>query len=154
MTEELSPAARRYALAVSLGFALFVLAGRVLPEEQAFPLSRYPMFSQRRPAQEELPYVEIGFADGSSRRVDAAVWNGANVSSGRSQLRALPRLSPAGRRSFCQHVAAAIAAAAPAPEIRTIRAVSGMFSRERLVRDGDDTPLQTRTIVECAGGGS
>lgn len=149
----MSPRARLHAILVSVGFVLFVLAARVLPpNEDVFPLSRFPMFAHRRPAQEPLPYVEVVLADGSRQRLGVSWWTTGGVSNGRNQLLALARISPVQRQAFCDTIAAKVVVSGEpwVPKADKLRVVAGLFNRDRLIRNGDLSPVRADPIVECA----
>ena len=150
---DLTPPQRRRALMFSGLFMAFVLSPLALSEaEDGFPLSRYPMFSRRRPPLESLVFASADLADGSRRFLGVRWWTDAGPHMGRNQLVALEDSPPAIRQAFCAELLAKIIASSEpwAPELRRVWIAHGAFSRDGFARTGELRPQKVATLAECS----
>lgn len=134
-------------------FCAFVFSALLLPpKEDAFPLSRYPMFAVARPQLEALPYAFALLEDGTQARLKAELWaSGGGVSNARNELARVAKMRPADRLAFCKALAARVVASGEsfAVQAQEIRVVMGFFDQDRLVRHGDLTPKRVEPIARC-----
>lgn len=155
VSRDLTPPQRGRVLLFSALFMAFVLSPLALSEtEDGFPLSRYPMFSERRPPRESLAFATAELADGSRRFLGVRWWTDAGLHMGRNQLVALEGSPPAVRRAFCAELLAKIAASHEpwASDLRRVRIARGAFNRDSFARTGELRPQGAVTLAQCSPG--
>lgn len=137
------------ATVVSLALVGAVLAPVLrAPDADSFPLSTYPMFASRRPAQQTYVYAIGATAAGARRVLDTA-----HVGTGEvlQAIQVFERTYAGGPRqltALCNSIAARVAADADLADIVAIRIVAGTHDAvEYLARAqvGEE-----RDIVRCA----
>lgn len=118
--------------------------------ETAFPLSRYPMFSTRRPLVEGLFYVEAVGKDGARERLGHTWWTSGGVGTGRNMLAAL-RVDPHGQERLCTTIAERVAASAEpwAASVVSVELAFGQFEPQRIFRTGVVEPRSRQLVTSC-----
>ena len=136
------------AAVVSLALVGAVLAPVLrTPDADSFPLSTYPMFASRRPAQQTFVYAIGATATGARRVLDTA-----HVGTGEvlQAIQVFERTYAGGAReltALCNSIAARVAVDADLADIITIRIVTGTHDAVEYLARGQVG--QERDVVRC-----
>ncbi len=141
-----------YAYAVSL-----VLIGAVMwpavrtPPQDSFPLSTFPMFSRKRPAEVLIDHVVAVDDRGVAQVVPPQLVAGADVLQTKVAIAHAVRSGGAGRQRLCREVAARLA---KEPDWRHAKRVEIRRDRFAVLKYFSDSrePIHSQVYVRCKVG--
>ena len=145
MKEERSSSALWCWCFLCLMFAVYLLPN----QERFFPLSRYAMFANKRPALEPLPYLIIQRIGGQQEPVDILLWSSGNLSNGRNFLQALPGKSNLERARGCAFIARMISKHNSMRDAAMVHIYGGQFRRSDVFKNPVQ-PVSSQLIYSCS----
>ena len=146
MNNEHSPV---YAYVVSLALVAAVLWPALrTPPQDSFPLSTFPMFSRKRPAEVLIDHVVAVDEQGVAQVVPPQLVAGVEVLQTKVAIAHAVRSGKAGRQRLCREVAARLASE---PAWRHAKRVEVRRDRFAVLKYFSDSrkPLHTQVYARC-----
>jgi len=128
---------RLAAAILSIGFVAIVLEPVVRsPDEDGFPLSTFPMFATRRPANVAVSYARGVTAAGVQRELTPGLLGTDEVMQAFAMLQRAVDAGPPARQALCQAIAARVAVAPGYGEVVAVVILGGWHDAVEFVARG------------------
>jgi hypothetical protein len=134
-------------LAVGVAATAAVLSPLAAMDDDSFPISSYPMFARPR-GQPTLYAVIARASDGSERRLAPSWLGSSEVLQAKVLIQRSVEGGPAATRALCRSVAARLAAAQDASDLRSVEVVRRRYDPIAYFVTGPE-PLEQERLERC-----
>lgn len=138
---------RWFGLLIGLAASAAVLSPLGSMGADSFPISSYPMFARPR-GQPTLYAVMARASDGSERRLAPSWLGSSEVLQAKVLIQRSVERGPAAMRALCRSVAARIAAAPDAGDLRAVEIVRRRYDPVGYFVNGPE-PLEQERLERC-----